>query len=187
MGGQEVRLQEVRDTIVIAGHRSPSGTHRKLPGIRAEPQAGTIPTDHLLDRNRPAGGGGYTSKAQRPPAPLESRVQELKRRITNAAMRKAVEETAITKEIVMRKLWENALRAEQAVGGSSVANRALELLGKELGLFRDPVDRLPVKLDELPPETLANMLAEAEARAAIEREEAEATQGRDAPAPPKVN
>ena len=53
-------------------------------------------------------------------------------------------------------------------------------------MFRDPVDKPPLKLDELPPETLAKMLAEEETRAALEREQA-AAQGGDAPAPPKVN
>ncbi len=132
-------------------------------------------------------GGDTTSKLKTPRAHYRARIKELKRRITNRAVDKAVEETAITKEIVMRKLWENAQRAEQVVGGSAVANRALELLGKELGLFRDPVDKPPVKLEDLPPETLANMLAEAEAGAALEREQAAAAQGGDAPAPPKVN
>ena len=63
-------------------------------------------------------------------------------------------------------------------GGSAVTNRALELIGKELGMFRDPEDKPILKLEDLPPETLANMLAEAEALAATEPEAA-AGQGGD--------
>ena len=86
---------------------------------------------------------------------------------------------ALTKEWVLEKLRENAEEALQVKGGSAVANRALELLGKELGLFRDPVDRPPITLDDLPRETLLAMLEEAEANMAA--------QGENAPAPPKAN
>ncbi len=110
------------------------------------------------------------------------RIRELTARVTN----KAVERSALTKEWVLEKLRENAEEALKVKGGSAVANRALELLGKELGLFRDPVDKPPLKLEDLPEEVLANMLAEAEANAAREREAA-ASQGGDVPAPPNVN
>src|SRR5262249_52701123 len=53
------------------------------------------------------------------------------------ATAKAVEELAITKEWVLAKLKENAINALKVKGGSPVANRALELLGKELGMFID--------------------------------------------------
>jgi hypothetical protein len=114
---------------------------------------------------------------------VKQRIKELTARVTD----KAVERAAVTKEWVLEKLRDNAEEALKVKGGSAVANRALELLGKELGLFRDPVDKPPLKLEDLPPETLANMLAEAEAGAAREREQAAAAQGGDAPAPPKVN
>lgn len=88
---------------------------------------------------------GFKSKHPESPAskisknPLvAARIKELTRRITNAAVRKATEEVAITKELILRELWENAQRGAQVHGGSAVTNRALELLGKELGLFRDP-------------------------------------------------
>jgi hypothetical protein len=48
-----------------------------------------------------------------------------------------VEELAITKEWVLLKLKENAINVLKVEGGSPVANRALELLGKELGMFID--------------------------------------------------
>ena len=42
------------------------------------------------------------------------------------------------------------------------------------------------KLDDLPPETLQFMLEEAEAKAALEREQCAAPEGGDAQAPPNV-
>jgi hypothetical protein len=59
-------------------------------------------------------------------------------------------------------------------------------------MFRDPEDKPILKLEDLPPEVLANMLAEAEANAAeaeanaVREREAGAPAG-GAPAPPKVN
>jgi hypothetical protein len=53
------------------------------------------------------------------------------------ASARAVEELAITKEWVLGKLKENAIKGLKVEGGSAVANRALELLGKELGMFID--------------------------------------------------
>jgi hypothetical protein len=117
---------------------------------------------------------------------VAARIKELSRRITNAATRKATEQVAITKELILCELWENAQRGAQVHGGSAVTNRALELLGNHLGLFKEPEQKFPLKLEDLPPETLANMLAEAEAAAATEAE-AGAAHGGVAPAPPKVN
>lgn len=86
---------------------------------------------------------------------VRARVNELlaEREKTHAqASAKAVERVALTKEWVLAKLIENAERALQSrpvrlpsgdeVPGEykyegSVANRALELLGKELGMFID--------------------------------------------------
>ena len=133
-------------------------------------------------RNRPAPGGSSTSKPSGTPASLRSRIRELTSRVTA----KAIERAALTKEWVLEGLRSNAEKALQVEGGSAVANRALELLGNHLGLFKEPEQKLPLRLEDLPPETLANMLAEAEARAATEAE-AGAAQGGDAPAPPKVN
>jgi hypothetical protein len=85
---------------------------------------------------------------------IQKRVAELLQEwenIHNQATAKAVEATALTKEWVITKLIENANRAMQAEAHRSedgkpigeysyngaVANRALELLGKELGMFID--------------------------------------------------
>jgi hypothetical protein len=110
---------------------------------------------------------------------VKQRIRELTARVTD----KAIERAALTKEWVLEGLRSNAEKALQVEGGSAVAYRALELLGNHLGLFKEPEQKLPLKLEDLPMETLANMLAEAEANAAREREAA-AIQG---PAPPKVN
>jgi len=83
---------------------------------------------------------------------IQNRVAELlqeRENIHSQATAKAVEATALTKEWVITKLIENATRAMQAEAhrgedgeceysyNGAVANRALELLGKELGMFID--------------------------------------------------
>lgn len=68
---------------------------------------------------------------------VRKRVEELQSRI--------VENVILTKEWVIERLIENANRAMQAVAAAdgeykydgSVANKALELLGKEVGMFVD--------------------------------------------------
>lgn len=96
---------------------------------------------------------------------VAARIKELKRRITNRAVDRAVQETAITKELVLRTIWENVQEARSVKGGSSVVNRGCELLGKELGMFKDQIPAPPVNLEDLPAETLERMLAQAEAAA----------------------
>lgn len=99
---------------------------------------------------------------------VAARIRELTSRIGNSVTQRLSENVATTKEWVLTKLRENAEEALSVKGGSAVANRALELLGKELGLFKEPEVKLPTKLEDLPPDTLANMLAEAEAKAVSE-------------------
>lgn len=117
---------------------------------------------------------------------VTDRIKELTARIAKATVRRVAERVAITTEIIIQELWENAQSGKNVRGGSAVTNRALELIGKELGMFRDPVDKPPVKLEDLPPEVLANMLAEAETAAALERNQAAGAQRGNAPAPTKV-
>jgi hypothetical protein len=72
--------------------------------------------------------------------------------------------TAITKEYIIRELLDNAEKAKKAPRGSSVHKRALELVGKKLGMF---VDRAPVKapkLEDLSTEDLERMLSESVCR-----------------------
>jgi hypothetical protein len=118
---------------------------------------------------------------------VAARIQELSRRITNAVTRKVSEATAITKELVMRRLLDNAEEAMTVKGGSAVANRAWELIGKELGMFKEPEQKIPLKLEDLPMEVLESMYQEALAAQTAQEQEAAAIQGGDAPAPPKVN
>lgn len=83
---------------------------------------------------------------------IRRRLAELldeRERMHGQATAKAVERTALTKEWVIARLRENALRALQAVPvtnaegeevgqyqyNGAVANKALELLGKTLGMF----------------------------------------------------
>lgn len=98
---------------------------------------------------------GYTGTPQAATAVsknprVAARVKELiDQRYKNEekANEKAIAKIALTKEYVLTRLMENVERAMQAVPATkdgavyryegSVANRALELLGKELGLFID--------------------------------------------------
>ena len=95
---------------------------------------------------------------------IVNRVSELlqeKRSIDTAAMAAAIEATALSKEWVLSRLKENVERAMQArpvldedgkaIGDfkydGNVANRALELLGKELGMFVDRSEHLNKNVD----------------------------------------
>ena len=71
-------------------------------------------------------------------AEIQQRVMELQQRVTDTA----VERAPITKGWILDKLRENAEKGLALPGGSAVANRALELLGKELGMFQDPANKL---------------------------------------------
>lgn len=94
---------------------------------------------------------------------------------TAKAMERVVEKTALTKEYVITRLIENAERAMQAVPvknakgeetgvyryEGSVANRALELLGKELGLFVDRKEvGAPGEFADVDARTLRQVIAE---------------------------
>lgn len=97
---------------------------------------------------------------------VASRIVELLARSTQAAIKRV----ALTKEWILENLMENVHKAMQVKGGSSVANRGLELLGNHLDMWHAPAERLPLKLEDLPAETLTNMLAEAEAEVARQKE-----------------
>jgi len=113
---------------------------------------------------------------------VADRIKELTARIAKATVRRVAERVAITKEIIIQELWENAQRGKDVRGGSAVTNRALELIGKEIGMFKEPEAKAPTKLDELPQEVLESMLAEAEAKIGPPKDQAPHD-----PAPPKVN
>lgn len=61
---------------------------------------------------------------------VKARVAELSAKVAE----RAIERAALTKEWVIEKLRANLERAERSDQGS-VANRTLELLGKEVGMF----------------------------------------------------
>jgi len=90
---------------------------------------------------------------------VSARVEELRVCVSQAAVTRA----SIDREFVINGLKENFLRAMQqepvrdrdgnATGeysySGSVANRALELLGKELGMFVDRNQNVPMTLEQL--------------------------------------
>lgn len=93
---------------------------------------------------------------------IKQRVIELlseREHITAQATAQAIEKTALTKEWVIERLIENVNRSMTAeavmreglpTGGyvyqGSVANKSLELLGKELGMF---IDRAEIKTSDI--------------------------------------
>lgn len=81
-------------------------------------------------------------------------------RVHEKGLERAIERTALTKEWVINRLVENVERAMQAQPvmrdgeesgefkyEGSVANRALELLGKELGMFVDRSENVNINHD----------------------------------------
>ena len=85
---------------------------------------------------------------------IKARIKELRCRMEKRATAAAVAKTAITKEVVLRQLWEN----HQAKPGTAVSNRVLELIGKELGMFGDQLPAAPPRLEDLSVEDLERML-----------------------------
>jgi len=86
---------------------------------------------------------------------IRARIEELKSR----ASEKTVTTSGITKAWVISKLRENAERG-MAEGQRAPAIRALELIGKELGMFVDRKEIGLGKLREMSTEDLVRLLAE---------------------------
>ena len=170
----------------MPGDSNASTQQHKWERFAREVAAGKSYTDAYKSLSSKAKDPAKAGSALASNPEIQGRIKELTRRATNKVVERTAERVALTKEWVLEKLRQNAEEAVQVKGGSAVANRALELLGKELGLFRDPVDTPPLKLDDLPEEVLLNMLAEAEAKLVMEPG-AEEIQGADAPALKKVN
>jgi phage terminase small subunit len=105
---------------------------------------------------------------------VDFRIQELMERrakIDEKATEKAIQKMALTKEYVISRLIENVERSMQAspVKGEeglfkydgSVANRSLELLGRELGMFVDRKEvGKPGEFDELNSSQLRQLITE---------------------------
>jgi phage terminase small subunit len=116
---------------------------------------------------RPNSGNAATLKADQSISMRVAELIEEQAGIARAATEKAAERLSIDREWVLAQLVENANRAMQAVAvksndGSttgefkyegSVANRALELIGKELGMFVDRTENVNIEhvvSDDLP-------------------------------------
>ncbi len=90
---------------------------------------------------------------------IRARIEELTDRITNNAVKRASAKLAIDKEMVLRMLMENVARGEKVKGGSSVVNRALELIGKHLGMF-DEQGKKPFNVDDLTADDIRKLLGD---------------------------
>jgi tRNA A-37 threonylcarbamoyl transferase component Bud32 len=95
--------------------------------------------------------------------PNDARIRELTARIEKRSTKAAVAKASVNKEFVMRELVEN-LETHKGRNGA-VVNRALELIGKELGMFRDDQPRKPMTLEDLSTEDLRKLLDDAVAPA----------------------
>ena len=92
------------------------------------------------------------------------RLSELRldrKRQEDLAVEKAIEKVAISRAWVLQELVENAERAKKR-GQGAVVNRALELIGREIGMFVDQPQK-KIGLDDLSLEALEALVAELEA------------------------
>jgi phage terminase small subunit len=71
---------------------------------------------------------------------IKSRIAELQEHAGQIAVQVAAVTTGISKSWVLEKLRENALKGLREKKASSVANRALELIGREIGMFLERVE-----------------------------------------------
>ena len=69
-----------------------------------------------------------------------------------------MERAALTKSWVLRELVDT-YESARASGSLAPANRALELIGKELGMFGDQPPPKPLTLEDLSTEDLMKLLA----------------------------
>ncbi len=94
------------------------------------------------------------------PAAPTTRIEELTGRITNNAVKRASAKLAIDKEWVLRGLVENLERGRRVKGGSSVVNRACELIAKLMGYFPDG-EQKPLSVEDLTADQIREMLGPA--------------------------
>jgi hypothetical protein len=126
---------------------------------------------------------GYSKKGHKSSASKLANREDIKRRIANLledkantqreAVIKAAEELKITKMEVLRELWDNSQQAKAAVpvldregnptgqyqANWAASNRALELVGKELGMFIDRKEIRTGALDGWTAEQLERLIA----------------------------
>ncbi len=89
-----------------------------------------------------------------------SELREQRQKQEDMAVEKAVEKAAISRGWVLQELRENADRAKKR-GQGAVVNRALELIGREIGMFGDAPPK-KIGLDDLNLEALEALAAELE-------------------------
>ena len=77
-------------------------------------------------------------------------------------MERVSERTALSKEWVLRELVDT-YESARAAGSLAAANRSLELVGKELGMFGDVEPPPPwTKLEDLPTSILEQLLGQSD-------------------------
>jgi hypothetical protein len=89
-----------------------------------------------------------------------SELREERQKQEDLAVEKAVEKVAISRAWVLQQLRENSERAKKR-GQGAVVNRALELIGREIGMFADQPPK-KIGLDDLTVEALEALAAELE-------------------------
>lgn len=92
---------------------------------------------------------------------VKARITELTSRISKRAVDRATKKLSLTKEMIMAELWDNAQQGAKVKGGSSVRNRALELIGTELGMFRSDGSPKKLTLEDLTADELREVLCDA--------------------------
>jgi phage terminase small subunit len=140
-----------------------------LRSIKAERFASAIAEGMTSEQaHKAAGYSGIKAKQLgeqlRCKVEVRARIKELTARISKSAVAQAAKKLSLTKEMIMAELWDNAQQGAKVKGGSSVRYRALELLGKELGMFQDNEPK-PLKLEDLSTEDLKKLLEQEEAAA----------------------
>ena len=119
---------------------------------------------------------GYEEKTAYTCGPRLLKRPEVRSRVTElqqTAAQTSVSRAALSRDFVVRELMDNALKAKENHEWPA-SNRALELLGRELGMFVERVCTWSGRLEDLDPEQLDNYLASLKAR--IESEEAKLKQ-----------
>jgi hypothetical protein len=88
-----------------------------------------------------------------------ARLKELTARIEKRSTKKAVAKLSLSKELVLAELWDNAQLGRGVKGGSSARNRALELIGKHLGMFEEDGNK-PFNPEDLTAEQIRKYLGD---------------------------
>jgi hypothetical protein len=94
---------------------------------------------------------------------IRARVSELRQerqRQEDLAVERSIEKAAISRAWVLEELRSNAERAKRR-GQGAVVNRALELIGREIGMFRDEPPK-KLSLEDLTVEALEALIVELE-------------------------